>query len=60
MAASLYVSDRGIVVDGLGEGAVDDAQFLRHGCGMRKQLAHPDALVIVVVFGELVLAGSKW
>ena len=58
LAAGLNECDRRVVVDGFRVGAVDDAQLFRHLRGMRQQLADPDAVGIVAVFREFILAGT--
>ena len=46
------------MVDRFSEGTVDHAQILDHLGGVRQQGTDPDAAVVVVVLGKLVLAGG--
>ncbi len=56
LAAGLDVGDGRIVVDGLGEGAVHNAELLRDLRSVRQQLTDPHSAIIVFVFRELVFA----
>ena len=56
LAASLDVRDRRVMVDRLGERAVNHREFLGDLGGVRQQFADPQAAVVVFVFGEGVFA----
>ena len=58
LAAGLNIGDGGVVVNGLGEGGVDNAEVLDDGCCVGQQFADPDAAVVVLIVGERVLAGA--
>ena len=47
------------MIDGLGEGAVNDAEFLGYLSGVRKKFAHPDSLIVIVMLFELVFRGTN-
>ena len=54
LAARLDVGDRWIMVDGFGKRRVHNAEFFDDSGCVRKQFADPNALVVIVMFGELV------
>ena len=60
LTTRLYVSNGRIVVDGLRIGTANDAKVLNDSRGMGKQGTDPDAIGIVLMLGELVLAWSQW
>ena len=60
LAAGLDVCDGRVVVDGLGEGAIDNSQFLRHLGRVGQQFTDPDAAVVVFVLGESIFTWTNW
>ena len=59
LASGLNVGDGRVVVDRFGEGGMHDAEFFDDGCGVRQQLADPNAPVVVFLKGEAVFAGRQ-
>ena len=47
------------MIDRFGECGVDDTKLFHHPCGVRKELTDPHAAIVVIVSGELILAGSQ-
>ena len=47
------------MIDGLGEGAVNDAEFLGYFCGVWEEFTDPNTLVVVVVFLKIILRGAE-
>ena len=48
------------MIDGLGEGAIYNAELLCYLSGVWKELTYPDSLIVVVVFFELILRRADW
>ena len=59
----MNISDRGIMIDGLGEGAVNDTKLFGYLGGVREEFADPDSLIVVVMFIKqsvsLTLTGGR-